>query len=208
VVKDINAMKAQIFQAPLDRRAWVVQERLLSPRILHFGESQIFWDCNERFACEDWPKYIPRSLSYPLGRSSRRLEDTLQRLHEDQLTGMADISEFKKRFGSGHFRIYSMWSHIVELYTGCDLTKGDDKLVALSGVARLFKDTLQDDYLAGMWKCDLHYGGWYVCTAGMCNQAHVSVPRMTRITSLYSVPLNSTNKPSFLSSATLTLGRW
>ena len=33
--------------APLLQRAWVVQERLLAPRVLHFGRNQLFWECSE-----------------------------------------------------------------------------------------------------------------------------------------------------------------
>jgi hypothetical protein len=36
-----------ILGAPLNRRAWVVQERMLSPRIIHFGKNQVFWECLE-----------------------------------------------------------------------------------------------------------------------------------------------------------------
>jgi hypothetical protein len=36
-----------VLDAPLNCRAWVVQERVLSPRIIHFGKSQIFWECLE-----------------------------------------------------------------------------------------------------------------------------------------------------------------
>jgi hypothetical protein len=31
----------------LSTRAWVIQERLLSPRALHFCSNQIFWKCSE-----------------------------------------------------------------------------------------------------------------------------------------------------------------
>lgn len=36
-----------ITNAPLNRRAWVLQERMLSPRILHFAKNQVFWTCAE-----------------------------------------------------------------------------------------------------------------------------------------------------------------
>jgi Heterokaryon incompatibility protein (HET) len=36
--------------APLGNRAWVVQERLLSPRIVHFVSDQVFWEC----CCNVW----------------------------------------------------------------------------------------------------------------------------------------------------------
>lgn len=31
---------------PLISRGWVVQEKIVSPRICHFGSSQIIWECN------------------------------------------------------------------------------------------------------------------------------------------------------------------
>ncbi len=36
-----------LLQAPLLQRAWVVQERTLSPRVIHFGKDQLFWECQE-----------------------------------------------------------------------------------------------------------------------------------------------------------------
>ena len=33
--------------AALNRRAWVVQERILAPRVLHFSMNQLFWECSE-----------------------------------------------------------------------------------------------------------------------------------------------------------------
>lgn len=32
-------------QSPLSSRAWILQERLLPPRTLHFGHEQMFWEC-------------------------------------------------------------------------------------------------------------------------------------------------------------------
>lgn len=41
--------------APLYKRAWALQERLLSTRNLHFGQKQIFWECCELSSCEQFP---------------------------------------------------------------------------------------------------------------------------------------------------------
>lgn len=30
---------------PLLRRAWAFQERILSPRIIHFGDTQLYQEC-------------------------------------------------------------------------------------------------------------------------------------------------------------------
>jgi hypothetical protein len=41
--------------SPLSRRPWVVQEYLFSPRVIHFGSQQIFWECNDLHAGETHP---------------------------------------------------------------------------------------------------------------------------------------------------------
>lgn len=38
-----DIIQASITMAPLSQRAWVYQERFLSPRVLHIGSRQIFW---------------------------------------------------------------------------------------------------------------------------------------------------------------------
>lgn len=42
---------AESFQ-PLLKRAWVYQERLLSPRYLHFMLGEVVWDCNKHMVCQ------------------------------------------------------------------------------------------------------------------------------------------------------------
>jgi hypothetical protein len=37
---------------PLLTRAWVFQERLLSPRVLHFSGKELVWECKERGDCQ------------------------------------------------------------------------------------------------------------------------------------------------------------
>jgi hypothetical protein len=44
---------------------------------------------------------------------------------------------------------------VVHLYTKCELTMARDKLVAISGIARLFKSKMKGSYVAGMWRKDL-----------------------------------------------------
>lgn len=39
-------------RSPLNDRGWTLQERLLAPRVLHFGTSEMAWECAEKIACE------------------------------------------------------------------------------------------------------------------------------------------------------------
>ncbi|KAL2040624.1 hypothetical protein N7G274_006603 [Stereocaulon virgatum] len=38
---------------PLDRRAWALQERVLSPRVLIYGSWQMYWQCQSQHRCDD-----------------------------------------------------------------------------------------------------------------------------------------------------------
>jgi hypothetical protein len=110
---------------PLMRRGWALQERLLPPRSLQFTSTEVFWECHEKVACETFPEQFPTSLAFT-------------------------SSFFKKEPISR-----SMWGWIVERYSGCKLTKPKDKLVAISGVARIIQEQTRDQYIAGMWRKDL-----------------------------------------------------
>lgn len=55
-VSDIKLMwRSELLEAPLSRRGWVLQERLLAPRILHFCRHELFWECCEKEASESYP---------------------------------------------------------------------------------------------------------------------------------------------------------
>jgi hypothetical protein len=97
---------------PLMKRAWVVQERLLAPRTLHFTKNQVFWACRSGIKCEIWPSGIPKTDAMWIRCSFSLPED------------------------SDWFSC-SGWYHIVNKYASCKLTFGRDKLIAISSIAQL-----------------------------------------------------------------------
>jgi hypothetical protein len=46
----------------------------------------------------------------------------------------------------------TLWRDITRIYTTCELTYPSDKLIALSGVAKIMAQVLHDEYCAGLWK--------------------------------------------------------
>ncbi|KAK6836384.1 hypothetical protein PG987_006879 [Apiospora arundinis] len=48
-----------------------------------------------------------------------------------------------------------------------DVTKGSDKLVALSGLAKRLSKVVKDEYVVGMWRRDLRNGILWYCSAKM-----------------------------------------
>jgi hypothetical protein len=55
VLVDVLAWRDGVDEAPLGKRGWVVQERSLSVRTLHFGAEQLFWECLSQEASEVCP---------------------------------------------------------------------------------------------------------------------------------------------------------
>ena len=39
-------------KSPLSTRGWVFQERILSPRTIHFGMAEVGWECRSMISCE------------------------------------------------------------------------------------------------------------------------------------------------------------
>ena len=49
----------ELSKCPLHYRGWVVQERLLARRVLHFCRNELIWECNEMAASEAYPTGLP-----------------------------------------------------------------------------------------------------------------------------------------------------
>lgn len=45
------------------RRAWVIEERVLAPRVNQYGEHQLLWNCGKLHASEVSPKGITGTLT-------------------------------------------------------------------------------------------------------------------------------------------------
>ncbi|OJD35645.1 heterokaryon incompatibility protein [Diplodia corticola] len=114
----------------LPRRAWVLQERLLSRRILHYSSLGVFWECDK----------VRRSELVPDHSTPRQFAGLLQQLSASSHETPA--SEWHRH-----------WAALVKDYSERQLTYPDrDKLAALSGVAKAFQSQLDDEaYVAGMW---------------------------------------------------------
>ena len=57
-VDESFSFASEVNDSPLSKRSWAFQERLLSRRILHFGSSFLFFECNTSYASERQPKGI------------------------------------------------------------------------------------------------------------------------------------------------------
>ena len=141
-------LQTPIVKAPLYKRGWVLQERLLAPRNVHLTSEKIFWECPHLFASETDPHgdfHYYKSTNLTEGWS---VPPERQHSQNAQLEKCMD-----------------KWIKAAQLYSLCDLTYESDKLVAIAGIAKYLQSLWLDPptkYLAGHWSNDfVHSLLWY-----------------------------------------------
>ncbi|RYP86816.1 hypothetical protein DL769_000661 [Monosporascus sp. CRB-8-3] len=120
---------------PLAARGWALQERYLSPRLLHFNHTQTIFECDTEVRAEEGSRC--RGKPFRLN----------------------DVSNHQ-----GDWMWSRAWTDIVCVYSRRKLTYADDKLPAVAGLASHFSlDTVSsisvsdgqrvsgNRYLAGLW---------------------------------------------------------
>jgi hypothetical protein len=126
---------------PLTWRGWVYQERLLSPRVVHFSDEEVSWECYETVDCQ---------CGVTFGDLSRtNFEEAPKVLHAkalslDDRTTEPDINALRQR-----------WSEIVQEYTGLNLTQSSDRLHAIQGCVEQMREHLKDSYHFDLWQGNL-----------------------------------------------------
>jgi hypothetical protein len=56
VCTHVDDFEKDVQEAELNKRAWVMQERVLAKRTIHFSANQTYWECGEGVHCENLTK--------------------------------------------------------------------------------------------------------------------------------------------------------
>jgi hypothetical protein len=56
VCDDVEDFDLHVIRSGLNNRAWVLQERILSRRTVHFSKSHIYWECGDYILCDTFTK--------------------------------------------------------------------------------------------------------------------------------------------------------
>lgn len=139
VILDQSIWTEEVAKAPLNQRAWVLQERILPSRQLYFGRNHVLWQCHEFSSFELVPV-----LHHPHSNTG------------EPFGSNAAEKFFKPKRPSGQDEGLSLWTQYVDLYSICSLTKPEDKLVAIAGLAQDIHRTFpEDEYVVGVWRSQL-----------------------------------------------------
>jgi hypothetical protein len=150
----------EIKNSELLQRGWIVQEWILSRRILWFTPNGLYWECVSEPARtsfgEKLDKYHRNTQNIPL--------------------------ELKTSFDFSQGDSYDHWYRMVEMYAPTFLSKvAQDRMLALSSLARAIQGRLKHEnqsqkevsdqtnlagaYCAGLWLQDIHRGLLWTMTS-------------------------------------------
>lgn len=157
------------FSGPLHRRGWVVQERLLSTRTIHYGSKEIFWECLTMDKSEAWPEGIlwewnnnrlyrrPKELFRSIlelgaGTKSLLLQADANQDRDQVVIPNLQETEEPSKWKNPSYLFQQTYSNLVHMYTSCTLTFPSDKLPAFSGVIEALQKSSNLTPVAGLWK--------------------------------------------------------
>lgn len=149
----------------LDERGWSLQENLLSPRTLRFGQDQLYWDCQSKYCSEGAPCDMLQ-----VGWGRRQLKAYL-------------LDDLRKELYDGVGRpilredwLLHRWYRIINDYSKRKFTNEDDVFPAISAIAEEIQNQTGFRYRVGMWENDIHRGLLWKTSECRPESAHYRAP--------------------------------
>lgn len=135
--------------SPLAKRGWILQERLLSQRILYFSSTRMYIECFHNVRSDDCHYTIRWNHHYNDVATKKSIKHLQKSLH-----------------------CLDYWSEIIQNYANLRLSKPKDRLPALSGLASEIQKATNAQYLAGIWREDISTGlAWFLSRPKEAEQA-------------------------------------
>lgn len=122
----------------LDTRAWVFQERILSPRTVHFTRNFIHVECRTELVCEGRPSAGNCHHSGAVSKAD------YQNLFS--VLGMEALGDSFSAF------FLATWHEIVRRYSTTNLSRSEDLLAAIAGLATRIQKQSRLTWSFGLWR--------------------------------------------------------
>ncbi|KAL2137215.1 hypothetical protein VTI74DRAFT_6426 [Chaetomium olivicolor] len=142
---------AFVTRVKLNTRGWVLQERILSRRTIHFAADMWYWECGQHVTSEDGWQHDPRGTA-SAGYHAASLRQTL----DASVTAIGKVFRYDEEHrtnvkGLPVVPTEVLWAQILRAYSKCGLSFSSDKLPALQGLVNNFKRTVRQPYVFGHW---------------------------------------------------------
>jgi hypothetical protein len=116
-------------QYHLDTRSWVLQERLLSSRTIHFTRNFVHLECKTDLKCESMSEI--RNCHHHGSRTKADYENFYALLPALEMEGMRDFA------GEAFL---GNWHQLTRKYSTTNLSRASDLLIALAGLAKPLRE--------------------------------------------------------------------
>lgn len=134
-----HAHRSEVSASGLSKRGWVLQEMILSPRVLHFSRGRMYWQC------------AASNLLSEDGTLDRRITSD----SSENANSAAD-APYPPRLRLNGKQSFDTWWEWVHEYTKRDLKVPTDRLAAIAGITRYFEQIVGATPLVGLWRENLH----------------------------------------------------
>ncbi|CVL06151.1 related to tol protein [Fusarium mangiferae] len=125
LVRHPVASRAAILDGPLSKRAWALQEQILSTRLIHFTSTQMFYQCTDGLSSEDGNIY-----------------DKLSKLPSP--VHFMDTIKFPSKRPSP-------WSRWVTEFSARHLSFDSDRITAMAGLIKHYEHISLQRPILGLW---------------------------------------------------------
>lgn len=145
---------------PLFKRGWVLQEQVLSRRLLMFGEHYMAWECLCGASDERKPHFLCDAAS-SIRKQNLFGSPSWQGPLHDFLHFPGPVPTRQSLRRENHF---DAWYETLKNYSRRQLTSPGDVLNALAGLKNAVKKKYDCTYCSGLWVEDMQIGlTWYPC---------------------------------------------
>lgn len=167
-----------IDKSHLAARAWTLQERALSRRILHFTKEKLIWECRAGCASDTSPEegqygvghYLPKLLMDELAVRHKMMPADAPSPYDKVAKTSTELKPIvwghigytntmrKDMLAKPEQDVAELWLYMVANYSRRSITMESDRFPALQGLAKEFRGLIGGRYLAGLWQNDLANG--------------------------------------------------
>jgi hypothetical protein len=163
---------SQLEDSPLAHRGWALQERILTPRVLHFTSRQMIYECAEDLKFEASgildKNYGSMQIrkQYHKSRVQPFVEAHVRGLSKNPYPGiklMPELLDYQKRLEA--------WHQCVDEFSKRTLGDPSHKLPAMACLAKVLDNDELGDYMAGIWSKNIGIGLAWSRVYGVLSQS-------------------------------------
>lgn len=135
--------------SPLLRRGWVVQEKLLSTRVIYMGAPQLYWECARHTLSEGVPVTEESAPIIPFYNQLVCSKPDFRALHGQTRNSVSHVLQHEAQ---DMIDLCKCWMNMVSGYCKMEFSRKEDRLIAFAGVAKAIADGRGWTYVAGTWR--------------------------------------------------------